>query len=87
MIVESNFNGMAHFLLLIETLKGSIKFIKKSFPDFTFIVLQTEGIRLKVEEDSSIENLREQITERNTFLVEGNHKALIRIYRDEGILY
>ena len=86
MTFESSFNGMIHFSSLIETSQRLIKLVKVFFPSFTFIILKIEGIRLKVEEDSSIEDLREKLTERNMFLLEGRHGTLKEIYRDEGIL-
>ena len=86
MIVESVFNGMTHFSSLIETLQKSIKLVKEFFPGFTFIILKIEGIRLKIEESSSVEDLREQLKERSDLLMEGSNKVLKEHYRGEGIL-
>jgi hypothetical protein len=86
MIVESSFGGMIHFSRLIEAMQKSIRLVKGFFPGFTFIILKMEGIRLKVEENSSIEDLREQLKERADLLTAGSSKVLKEHYRDEGIL-
>ncbi len=86
MIVESNFEGMIHFSRLIETMQKSIRLVKGFFPGFTFIILKIEGVRLRVEENSSIEVLKGELEERTYLLADGSLEALKEYLRRDGVL-
>jgi len=85
MIVECSFENMIIFSRLIVTLKKAIQLMKSFFSGFSFIILKIEGVRLKVEEDSLVKDLKEQFDERSVLFAEGQHRVLIDHYKKEGI--
>ncbi|MFA5934456.1 MAG: hypothetical protein WC827_01030 [Candidatus Paceibacterota bacterium] len=82
---ESRFQDMTIFSKMIETLKKSITLTSKLFPGFSFIILKIDGVRLRVQEDSLIGDLKEQLDERIALLADGHERVLNEHYKREGI--
>ena len=83
---RATYNNEATFSKIIETLKVTVSNIQKSFPTITFVVLEIDDIRLKIEVNSDIETLREQYEGRMFLLMNGRQQELDRQYRFDGIL-
>lgn len=81
----STFENMVIFSKEIELLKRTIVLLKGSCCGFTFIVLEIDGVKLKVEENSSIEDLMEELDERKTLLAKGKESLLNQYYRELGL--
>lgn len=84
--VWNTFGNMIIFARLIETLQKTLILLKKSFPENNFIILEIDGVLLKVTNDISVDELKEQYDQRAALLLKGEHRVLKEYYKREGLL-
>jgi hypothetical protein len=77
---------MIIFSRLVETLQKALSILEKIFPETTFWILEIDGILLKITNDISVNELKEQYDQRIALHLEGEHRALKKYYRREGLL-
>ncbi len=65
----------------LSTFENMVIFSK----EIEFIVLEIDGVKLKIEENSSIEDLMEELDQRKTLLAEGKELLLNQYYRELGL--
>jgi hypothetical protein len=85
-VIKAKYNNEVVFSQMIETIKNMLLIIQASFSLMTFIVLEIDGIRLKIEVNSDIHTLHEQYEERMFLFQEGRQQQLNAQYRSDGIL-
>jgi hypothetical protein len=83
---RATYNNEATFSKIIETLKRTVSDVQKSFSTITFVVLEIDDIRLKIEVNSDIKTLHEQYEDRMFLFMNGRQKELSKQYRYDGIL-
>lgn len=84
--VQSTFGNMIIFARLVETLQKALFLLQKAFPENNFIVLEIDGVLLKITNDISVSELKEQYDQRTALLLEGKRRVLNEYYKREELL-
>jgi len=84
--VWNTFRNMIIFARLVETLQKTLILLEKAFSENNFIILEIDGVLLKITNNISVDELKEQYDQRMALLLRGEHRALKEYYKREGLL-
>lgn len=85
LIIEGIFEDIDVSSKLITTVHKALVICDNFLPDLDFIILKINGIMLRVDKDSHVNDLKDELKKRIELLEEGRHRTLQKYYNREGI--